>query len=400
MIRHEITLREFVNSDTLYFVNYYESDYDKNDLFGEEFDVNRCENPNGITFYYFGIRSGEPRHCEEAQFLYRDLSSKVSHQLFHDLDYYLFILDVWEDYSAPEVFEQIHRYCKEKNVSPSKVIYGSGSIALYHDYEIFLKSNPVKEKIKLYFNPYWILYSFGNYSCESLEPLEERDYICLNRVWKDHRIIFLYLLDKYSLLDDGYVSFPDEDYSFMWDNIFDLVKQIHYFHREHIDISVFKKLPLVVDLPSLDYKVDDNDEFGNFENVNRMTDELVKFYEKSLIAIINETHIFNERSSCFITEKTWKTIIAKKPFMINGTKHSLRYLQLFGFKTFNEIFDERYDDYHAADGTRELMIIHNLYEFVHNPHKYDIVRSVDHIVQHNYERLCYLRDNKIMWIIE
>ena len=51
----------------------------------------------------------------------------------------------------------------------------------------------------------------------------------------------------------------------------------------------------------------------------------------------------------FITEKTWKAIAHGNPFCINGDAGSLRYLKDMGFKTFENFWDESYDDANDSD---------------------------------------------------
>jgi hypothetical protein len=81
------------------------------------------------------------------------------------------------------------------------------------------------------------------------------------------------------------------------------------------------------------------------------------FVKKSFVYVITET--VADYPHVYFSEKTWKAILFKSPFMIVGAKDSLRKLQEFGFKTFSEFWDESYDQYtHAAD--RIDQIIKNL----------------------------------------
>lgn len=45
----------------------------------------------------------------------------------------------------------------------------------------------------------------------------------------------------------------------------------------------------------------------------------------------------------FLTEKTWKPIVCKKPFILVATPYALRDLRKLGYKTFDSIIDETYD---------------------------------------------------------
>ena len=45
-----------------------------------------------------------------------------------------------------------------------------------------------------------------------------------------------------------------------------------------------------------------------------------------------------------ITEKTFKPIVMQQPFILVGSRHGLAYIREYGFKTFDSIWDESYDD--------------------------------------------------------
>ena len=76
-------------------------------------------------------------------------------------------------------------------------------------------------------------------------------------------------------------------------------------------------------------------------------------YDSSLISVITESNFYTE--DVFNTEKTWKAIANKHPFILVGPKHSLKYLKSLGYKTFSDFFDESYDD--IENPTARLMTI-------------------------------------------
>ena len=47
---------------------------------------------------------------------------------------------------------------------------------------------------------------------------------------------------------------------------------------------------------------------------------------------------------CMISEKLYKNLFSKRPFIILGQKGSLKFLHELGFKTFPFLFDESYDN--------------------------------------------------------
>lgn len=63
---------------------------------------------------------------------------------------------------------------------------------------------------------------------------------------------------------------------------------------------------------------------------------------ESLLYLVTETVASGRRSH--LTEKTFKPICLRMPFVIVGTCGSLKYLRSYGFKTFSDLWDESYDD--------------------------------------------------------
>ena len=110
------------------------------------------------------------------------------------------------------------------------------------------------------------------------------------------------------------------------------------------------------------------------------------FLEKSFVYVITET--VSEYPYPYLSEKTWKTILCKIPFMIVGSQHSLKQLKEFGFKTFDNWWDESYDN---LPTTKERIshIVKNL-EILSklglNELK-QIKKSMIPVLVHNYEHI-------------
>ena len=67
------------------------------------------------------------------------------------------------------------------------------------------------------------------------------------------------------------------------------------------------------------------------------------FIKQSFVFLVTET--IGEYPYPCLTEKTWRTMLNRMPFMIVGGKHSLKLLKSFGFKTFNDYWNEDYDNF-------------------------------------------------------
>jgi hypothetical protein len=63
---------------------------------------------------------------------------------------------------------------------------------------------------------------------------------------------------------------------------------------------------------------------------------------ESLLYVVTETVAHGRRQH--LTEKTFKPICLNMPFVIVGTAGSLDYLRRYGFRTFEDLWDESYDE--------------------------------------------------------
>ena len=66
-----------------------------------------------------------------------------------------------------------------------------------------------------------------------------------------------------------------------------------------------------------------------------------QYLSKVLFEVVSET----DASEClFITEKTYKPLLLKSPFILLGNRFTLKFLRDLGFKTFDKVIDESYDE--------------------------------------------------------
>lgn len=70
-------------------------------------------------------------------------------------------------------------------------------------------------------------------------------------------------------------------------------------------------------------------------------------YPDFLIDVVAET--FTTGRCFFVTEKTVRPMLLKKPFLLFGSRDYLAYLRQMGFRTFGDFWDETYDGYSGAE---------------------------------------------------
>lgn len=115
----------------------------------------------------------------------------------------------------------------------------------------------------------------------------------------------------------------------------------------------------------------------------------------SLLYLVTETVASGRRHH--LTEKTFKPIAMGMPFVIVSTRGSLKYLRSYGFKTFEGIWDESYDD--ADDDVRIERIaslLRSLNE-LSTKDKQDLFNQCIPIIEHNWNHFYNGGFEAILW---
>lgn len=130
--------------------------------------------------------------------------------------------------------------------------------------------------------------------------------------------------------------------------------------------------------------------------------DLVKYYAPSLFDAINQSviHIVIETihigDLVYVTEKTWKPISVKKPFIIYGVKGSLTWLHDHGYKTFHPHINEEYDTI-ADPGLRKQAIITEMKRIANmkSNELADLLEKCKPIIEYNHQR--FIKDRRYVW---
>ena len=70
------------------------------------------------------------------------------------------------------------------------------------------------------------------------------------------------------------------------------------------------------------------------------------------------TNAYNHKNfaPAFLTEKTWKTVFSKRPFIIAATPYSLEGFRALGFKSFSPFIDETYDTIEDNEARKQALL--------------------------------------------
>ena len=243
------------------------------------------------------------------------------------------------------------------------LIYGDANVE--QNYINWCKANKQKRVFgKCIYRPYTLLqrtldYHMGILHAPYMDGIyiqskpnmsfKPKHFICMNAVAKPHRFEMINLIFEYDWQHKGHIS---------WLNRRDSIKYV-----DGMQTKFFQGQMLTLDYDGTQIDASNN----------QLT--LPLQYREACFDIVNESTVSD--ISLFITEKTWKPILQKTPFIILGSKNSHKHLEeYFGIKPYTDLFDYRFDnlDYEERfasikhDNLERLlnMDIHELNEIVNS----------------------------------
>jgi len=200
----------------------------------------------------------------------------------------------------------------------------------------------------------------GYYALNHNKPVIRKytkDYISFNRTItgdRRYRKNFVDQLRINNLLDKGLVSYGVTDDP--------IVDQRLVIDQAQLPGSASASIPITIE--RIDYH-NDTPDYSAFWHI---VTETVFYYDK-----------------LHLTEKIFKPIVSKQPFMLLAAPGNLEYLRSYGFKTFAGIIDESYDDIKDNDARIEAVVAQlEWYCDLSDDEKTEIQRKCEPIVEHNF----------------
>lgn len=107
-----------------------------------------------------------------------------------------------------------------------------------------------------------------------------------------------------------------------------------------------------------------------------------EWYDQCYMSMVVESSVLpgSKHTPIFITEKTFKPIAMQHPFIVYGNRGTLAVLKSWGFETFDNLWDESYDQV-VGTQQRRMQVFDNLSNLV--PGKYD--KETQDRLQHNHQ---------------
>jgi hypothetical protein len=214
-----------------------------------------------------------------------------------------------------------------------------------------------------------------------------RKFLNFNRRWRLHRPAMVALLYIYQLLDKGHVSLATLPTGGLnWDTVYNQIIDKLGSEFEPL-LSTYQKE--IVNLPDLYLDT------GRLDiNIPRLVEDDIPFeltkklYEDTYFSLVSETYFFDD-SSIFFTEKVFKPMAFRHPFVLVSTPNQLEWLRHIGYKTFHPFINEDYDK-EPNDAKRMKLIIEevNRLSNLSQAELFEFIDNVKPIVNHNFQLLC------------
>ena len=117
---------------------------------------------------------------------------------------------------------------------------------------------------------------------------------------------------------------------------------------------------------------------------------------ESLLYLVTETVATGRR--LHLTEKTFKPICLRMPFIIVGTTGSLKYLRSYGFKTFGDLWDETYDDeIHDDQRIEKIAVTLKALDILPAKEKQRLFDRAQEICEYNYNHFYNGGFESVLW---
>ena len=352
----------------------------------KDFDLWYCKN---------GVVNTNQVSCEDTTVFTRGLET-TKKIFFYDQepfikeisDPYMDIFNWQSKYSIEEIINlaKTDRMPYDIRLSPSEIEIFSEDPDRIHKKAVLVTSeysptvlSYVNDNFK---NLYYFFHGFaaldwyrGHYALnynKSIVKQYNYDFISFNRIVnndRSYRIYFVSLLKEQGLLPHGQVSFNVTDNLFDdWqDETANVNSKLSEHAKQHAEHNLTDTSKIVIDYPELPGSASADIPRGNSAFWHIVT-ETVFYYDK-----------------LHLTEKIFKPIVSKQPFMLVASPGNLAYLKSYGFKTFDSVINESYDLIQDNDARIEA-VVKQLYWYCNlTPgEKTNIIQQLEPIIDYNF----------------
>jgi len=289
---------------------------------------------------------------------------------------------IHEDTTFMQLLHRFDAGLCEYDLDKTILLYGDANIE--QNYTNWCKENKQTRVFgKCIYNPHRLLQRSLNvyssrygYDVHDYVPnmlFKPKHFICMNAVSKPHRFEMVNFLFKNNWQHKGHISWLNRR---NWSN---------YRRYSSFGDSVFRCQTLQLDF--------DTEELDQGNNQLKIPSQ----YREACFDIVNESTAND--IDIFVTDKTWKAILQKTPFIIFGSKNSHKHLEeYFGIKPYTDLFDYRFDNLNFEERFASIkhdnlerllnMDIHELNEIVNSDKmqellEYNKAQLLTHVIDDN-----------------
>jgi hypothetical protein len=242
------------------------------------------------------------------------------------------------------------------------------------DIDLFCKSRSLE---KIYYFSHALLANdwYRNYWKDDINIEFEHEYLFVNyqhvlNPKRSYRVDFMCRANDCGLLDHGLTSFKSPGIN----EIDNILKQTPEFSEE--SWAIYKKNQHILDK---NYIIDTKDPHGALS-----TSIDIENSKKCFLHVVSETVYYSKK--LHLTEKVFKPIVIKQPFVLLAAPGNLDYLKSYGFKTFSNYWDESYDSIEDP-GQRMAAVIKILENLKSMSYKQrvEMKKDMQDILQYNFD---------------
>ena len=310
--------------------------------------------------------------------------------------------------SDSELSAMFSYFHKGHQIPMYKIIYLTGTVNATSVYNDFCERNNIDDhrSHRMHVIPYAssreIFHNFysetlkedgGTYHDQPLTPepvyddttVPNKIFLSWNRRFRTHRTSLALLLEKHNLIERSEISFAKIDGEMSSRSVNNEVEDLrnendrmirlyqdHNLHiPEDVALRFMRRCPLIIDGET---------------DINKMCEDFGhtrEYYDKTLVSLITETNF--DVDECTLTEKSFKPLYNKHPFIILGVPGSMQGLRELGFQTFREFWSEDYDT--ISDPAHRFLAIEKILLEISSwtPEQVlDFRRRVKPLLEHNY----------------
>lgn len=215
----------------------------------------------------------------------------------------------------------------------------------------------------------------------------KKKFISFNRITgnsRAYRSIFVAELQKNDLLPYGHVSYSDicPEHKVHYSSSNELVEK-HGISQDTLD-------EVISLLDTIEYPLRIDQQDSQFiANGSQTIDALPELME-SFLYVVTETCFWEKKNH--LTEKIFRPIVTKHPFILLGCPNNLKYLKSYGFKTFDAWWDESYDQ--IEDPLERIRAVVKIIKDICAMSTEDLesmLAGMKYVIEHNYN-LFYSQD--------